>query len=121
MDLGQFASNLVQYILAGLQNVVAWLITLAVSLMSWLPDHVPVSWPDPASWATAFRGIGLLSRFVDLPLMFSVFGLLLTWHLGVLLYGVYRVCSSTEKPARAIAENPASLAWGGPAGPPRRV
>jgi len=32
-----------------------------------------------------------------------------------------KVCSSTEKPARAIAENPASLSRGGPGGPPVSV
>lgn len=90
-SLGQLAGNLAQYVLAAVQNAIAWLITLAVSLMSWLPDHVPIAWPDPASWALAFRGLGLVGRFVDLPFLFVVLGLVMTWHIVVLAYGVYRV------------------------------
>ena len=72
------------------QNFFVWLISVAVGLVSWLPNHTPRDWPDPATWAVAFRGIGIIGRFVDLPVMFASMAFVIGWTVIVLVYAAYR-------------------------------
>jgi hypothetical protein len=88
--VGGFFESLPEKILAGMRMFVAWLVDMAVSLFGWLPDHVPLVLPPPDSLGKLMRPVGMFSRFIDLPFVFGIFGLLMVYTLAVLLYSAYR-------------------------------
>lgn len=78
-------------VLLGIKRAFLWLFDLGIALTGWLPNHAPIAWPDPGSWGLLFRGLAVVSRFVDLPVLFGVLGLGITYTVGVLVYSVYRL------------------------------
>ncbi len=93
-QLGSWATSIIQAIAgqvsAGVQLVVGWIIDLGILLMSWLPDHAPIAWPDPGAWALLFRPLGVASRFIDTPILFVSLTVMLGWTTAILLYSAYR-------------------------------
>lgn len=86
----QLITGFVEKVSQGAQNFVLWLISVAVLLVGWLPDHTPIAWPDPATWGVAFRGLSIVGRYFHLPVLFGSLGLMLGWGTVVMLYAVYR-------------------------------
>lgn len=82
--------NMGDRVLRSLQNWVDWLISVAWEAFSWLPDHTPLDLPDPASFGTLLSFLGIFGRFIDLPVLFVVGGLLVVYESCVLLYAAYR-------------------------------
>lgn len=89
-DTRAFIVGLPEYVSRGMQRFFGWLIDTAVGMFAWLPDHQPLALPDPASWGVLFRALGIFDRFIDLPVLFGVAALLLTYHTILLLYAAYR-------------------------------
>lgn len=67
-----------------------FLIKLASIPLSWLPDHVPINWPDMGFLAYIFGFLGLAGEFVHLPVLFLVVGIELVFMGAFFLYAVWR-------------------------------
>jgi hypothetical protein len=82
--------NVVSWIGTALHSFLLWIIGLAVALTAWIPNHVPLSWPEPESFGLLFRGIGVIGRFVHLPLLLATLTIMVTYGLFVMFYAAYR-------------------------------
>lgn len=71
-------------------ELLKFLIKLASIPLGWLPDHVPIAWPDMAWLGYVFSFLGLAGEFVHLPVLFVVVGIELTFMAAFLLYAVWR-------------------------------
>lgn len=88
--IGNAFSTLGEHVNGALQHFIAWLIALGTALTSWIPDHTPIVWPDPSSWSLLLQPLGMVGRFVPLPVLFATLGLIIGYNTVVLIYAVYR-------------------------------
>ncbi len=66
------------------------LIKIASIFTAWLPDHTPIAWPDLGILSTLLAPVGVLDRWVHLPVIFSMLALILWVELCILLYAAVR-------------------------------
>jgi hypothetical protein len=68
-----------------------FLLKLAIwGLSKFVPLHSPIAWPDMAILGLVFRGLDIITNFVDWPIFFGAMVVLVTVELGILLFGVWR-------------------------------
>lgn len=84
----------IQHAFANLFNlfthIIAWLISLAVSLTGWMPNHTPIAWPSPDGWGIVFRGLSIFGAFVSLPLFFTCLGIVFGISIIRLVHAAFR-------------------------------
>ncbi len=66
------------------------LIKIASVGLGWLPDHVPIPWPDTAILTYLMQFFGMASRWVHLPWLLTCFGLIVGISVMMFLYQAWR-------------------------------